>query len=685
MKGHAGKILRVDLTTREVHVIPTRRYEQWLGGHGMGSAIFFDLVKDKTIDGFDAGNVVTLMTSPFCGTLVPSAGGRTEVQGIGVQSYPIGWFTRSGFGGRFSTQLKYAGWDGVAIQGRADRPVWIDIRNGNVHIRDCAPLSLWGTDTRECQERIWRYVANGGSPDGWSRPGGGRTTQRPAVLAIGPAGENLSRIACLIHDAGNGAGQGGFGAVWGAKQLKAVSVTGTGSVAVHDPKALLRTRVWQLENYGYNPKQPYGGGKVFHGGPQPVTAYARGRPQVRHRPQACVACIAGCRGRYEDGIGNEVICANSAFYEDADTLGIQREACDLLNRYGINSFELLWGLKYLLALHQAGDLDAPGGIDCPLGFDDYGSLDFARRLANTIAYRSDGRGNPHPFGDALAEGAFRASKQWRKQEHLIGRWYPHWGLPLHEGPRTHLDWGYGTVLGDRDINEHEFYQMASLVRGDPEEIVRIYTDKMAPFEGDLRMLDFSTENMYSEHIAKLVSWHRYYTRFFKQSLLFCDCKWPDLLNPRAPGLVGSTGQAEPMFLKAVTGMDLSFRDGIEIGRRIWNLDHAIWTLQGRHRDMVHFSDAMHKEPSGGLVFGLRRGKWRRINFAARAIDRTLFEEFKTRFYRIQGWDTTTGYPVRETLAGLGLGYVADELEEKGRLGREPVSGVPYHSGAGILS
>ena len=79
--GYAGKILRLDLTHRKITTIPTSRYEQWVGGHGMGSAIFFDLVKDKTINGFDPANVVTLMTSPLCGTLVPAAGGRTRFSG----------------------------------------------------------------------------------------------------------------------------------------------------------------------------------------------------------------------------------------------------------------------------------------------------------------------------------------------------------------------------------------------------------------------------------------------------------------------------------------------------------------------------------------------------------------------------------------------------------------------------
>ena len=137
MNGYAGKILRINLTDRKFTTIPTSKYEHWIGGHGMGSAIFFDLVKDKKIDGFDPANVLTLMTSPLSGTLTPGAAGRTELQGIGVQSVPIGWFTRSNFGGRFSTLMKSAGWDGIVIEGKADQPVWLDVRNSEVNIRNC--------------------------------------------------------------------------------------------------------------------------------------------------------------------------------------------------------------------------------------------------------------------------------------------------------------------------------------------------------------------------------------------------------------------------------------------------------------------------------------------------------------------------------------------------------------------
>ncbi len=647
MNGYAGKILRLDLSKRKVSIIPTSDYEQWGGGHGMGSAIFFDLVKDKTIDGFDPGNVVTVMTSPLCGTLVPAAGGRTEVQGIGVHSYPTGWFTRSNFGGRFSAQLKYAGWDGVVIEGRSDEPVWVDIRDGDVQIRDCEALSLWGKTTWACQQRIWGYVAGNGTYGDWIEPAGqdgGRTTQRPAVLAIGPAGENLSRLGCLIHDAANGAGQGGFGGVWGSKRLKAISVIGTGGIHIHDPKALLKARIGQTKTYGYDPEtrapRP---GLGFASTPLPIQFLAKKGPRLRFRASSCVGCHAGCKGRFEDGLANEATCEGINFYMDSDSRDIQRMSSDLLNQYGLNAFDMnRVVLPYVRKLQASGDLGAGKAIDCPLDLDDYGSLAFIERFVKAIAYRNDGLGNPHPFGDTLAEGIARAAKTWGRLDEDVqsGRLpLPFWGLPENTRPGMIPDWDYGSVLGDRDITEHDFERFYH----ESDAVKAIVTDKMVPFQGDRLMLDGSEENRYSEHMAKLVSWHRYYTRFYKQSLLLCDWRWPDLENYRAPGRVGSTGEAEPMFLKAVTGKSITFLEGIELGKKIWNLDHAIWTLQGRHRDMVRFADFV-------------------------PIDQDGFEEFKTRFYTLQGWDTAAGFPTRSTLAGMGLGSVADELEARGKLG-----------------
>jgi aldehyde:ferredoxin oxidoreductase len=695
MNGYAGRILNLDLTRRKAGAIPTSKYQHWMGGHGMGSAIFFDLVKDKTIDGFDPANVVTMMTSPLSGTLVPAASGRTEVQGIGVQSYPTGWFTRSNLGGRFSGMLKFAGWDGIVIRGKADKPVWVDIRDGDVRIRDCAPSSLWGKDTWDCQRTIWDYVLPGNKYGDWNNPSGkegGRTTQRPAVVAIGPAGENWSRQACLIHDASNAAGQGGFGAVFGAKNLKAISVIGTGSIGIDDPKMLLATRLWQKENYAFDfakLKQNWGS-MQFQSPPVPLIEWAKGRPKIGQRPQACLGCHSGCRARYEDSTGNEAACMTSAFYQDAQSLDIQRYASDLINRFGLNAAEINLGLVYLRILQMTGRLKTANIPECPLDFSQYGSKAFAEQFVKMVAYGNDGKGNDSQFGRDLSDGFVRAAEKWgRRKEDLASGilMFPYWGIPVHKEPRAQVYWGYGTLLGDRDINEHDFdwikweYGEAKARGRDPaltaEEVVKIVTDKMVPFQGDLDMLDFSENNIYSEHMAKMVSWHRYYTRFWKQSMLFCDSRWPDFVNVYRPDKIGSTGIAEAKYTKAVTGKNFSFLDGIELGRKIWNLDHAIWTLQGRHRDIVHFADNIYeKRPMLSLEVrnvhlpGKENGDWDYYGYSRRTLERDKFEEFKTRFYRLQGWDTDTGYPKRSTLESLGLGYVADELERHNKIGKE---------------
>jgi len=695
MNGYAGKILRLDLTERKVDVIPTSQYQQWMGGHGLGSAIFFDLVKDKTIDGFHPDNVVTLMTSPLSGTLVPGASARTEVQGIGVQSYPIGWFTRSNFGGRFSAMLKFAGWDGIVIQGKAEKPVWIDIRDGDVRIRDCAPWSLWGKETWDCQRTIWEEVAAGGKYGDWNSPSGkdgGKTTQRPAVVNIGPAGENLSRLACLIHDASNAAGQGGFGAVFGSKNLKAISVIGTGQVGINNPKMLIATRLWQKKNYAFdlaNLRETWATMR-FQSPPVPIISWKEGRPKIGQRPQACLGCHSGCRARYKDASGNEASCIATAFYGDAKSIEIQRYATDLINRYGLNAAEIIFGLVYLRILQATGRLRTASIPDCPLDFSLYGSREFVEQFVKMIAYGNDGSGNESEFGKDISGGFVRAAEKWgRRKEDLNSGIlaFPYWGLPIHKEPRAQVYWGYATLLGDRDINEHDFdfikweYGEVKAQGGTPalsaEEVVKIVTDKMVPFQDDLEMLDFSENNIYSEHMAKLVSWQRYYTRFWKQSMLFCDSRWPDFVNTQRPDNIGSTGIAESKYVKAVTGKEFSFRDGIDLGRKIWNLDQAIWTLQGRHRDMVHFVDNVYEkmplfpvDVRNAHMPGKEDGKWDYYGYSRRTLDKNKFDEFKTRFYRLQGWDVETGYPTRSTLKSLGLEHVADELERNGKLGKE---------------
>ena len=136
-----------------------------------------------------------------------------------------------------------------------------------------------------------------------------------------------------------------------------------------------------------------------------------------------------------------------------------------------------------------------------------------------------------------------------------------------------------------------------------------------------------------------------------------------------------TPEGEPKFFNAVTGKNLTFAAGMEAGRKVWNLRNAIWTLQGRHRNMVYLQDYEYNSSTDGHGFGppyflptFIDGKWDYTDVSDRKLDRAQFDEFKTRFYHLEGWDTRSGWPTRNTLEILGLKHVADLLERRGKLG-----------------
>ncbi len=695
MKGYTGKILRLNLTEKKTSIIDTKQYEQWGGGHGIGSAIFWDLCKDKTVNGFDPGNVVTIMTSPVSGTIAPSASSRTEVQGIGVQAYPVGWFTRSNFGGQFGAMLKFAGWDGVVIEGKAETPVWVDIRNSKVEFRDAK--GLWGKDTNETQQLIWAEVETNTE---WSEIGssrdGGRTTQKAAILTIGPAGENLVTFASLIHGSGNGAGQGGFGGIWGSKNLKAISVIGSGSVDVADSNALLEARI-DLQKRRYNVDEPVRANQHDNeaaiapsGIPYALTnlsywAACFAGPgafilptEEKSRAKGCVGCFINCRRNSESGRTNESSCVDIAFTNgingDAEA---QMESTNLMQRLGINNFVILVATPWLIALNKMGILGPGKKINSNLPFDQVKKgAEFFKALMNDIAYKKD-------IGADLAEGLYQAAEKWGRLEDIDSGLLriTFWGYPEHYDPRIEVEWSYCSILGDRDFNDHalNWYvhwvpYIAMLLGEEPllsaETVAKLSAKGLVPYN-DPKMIDYSEENIYSEAKAKMISWLKSYNLFWKNSIGYCDWAWPDLINLNQPDYKGFSPEAEPLFLNAVTGQNISFEEGMKIGTKIWNLDRAIYILQGRHRDMEVMSGYVYTVPND-VPYPVpieKDGQWSYDTSLGRVLDKTKFEEWKTKYFTLEGWDPSTGWPKRSTLEELGLNKVADELEKQGKLGK----------------
>lgn len=688
--GYAGKILKVDLTTKTIGEISTSKYEEWGGGHGIGSAIFWDLCEDKTIDGTDPKNVITIMGSPFSGTFTPGGGARTEVQGIGLQSSPRGWFTRSNFGGRFSTQLKYAGWDGIVLLGRSDKQVWLNIVDGKVTLEDAS--ALWGLDTWSAQKKI-RASVLGADPTGdWESMSGsrdgGRSTQRPAVLTCGPNAEKFGPMASLVHDGGHGAGQGGFGGVFASKNLKAVSVLGTGGVQVADPNALMDARLW-LRDYaiGGHMDNPY----PNSGGKWPLASlpgYSSALPEgVSSRPAGCAACIRNCPVRSETGSGNDSMCVDFAWYMAHDriahkgkTSSATAHGADRAQQLGINVYPLMVLMPWLDKLVQGGVLGKGKEIDSSLPFEAWGSAEFIDALLGSIVNQTD-------IGKDLCLGLWQCAKKWGRLEQDLASGIlalQEWGYPDHYDARIEAEWGYGSLMGDRDINEHAFNwicywnPMLWITAGveptvSAERMAEIVAKKMVPLTDEPKLIDYSDEGIYSAAMAKTVAWHRHYTRYYTQSIAYCDWLFADFVNPYGPDFEGVTPEAEPKFLAAVTGKSQSFEEGMEVGRRIWNLDRAIWVLQGRTRDIEVFADYVYDVPAAPGPFVVpvfENGAWSYKSVVGRKLDRAKVEDWKTKFYSVEGWDTKTGAPTRTTLEKLGLKNVADALEETGKLGSE---------------
>jgi aldehyde:ferredoxin oxidoreductase len=612
-------------------------------------------------DAFDPRNVIPLMVGPLAATGVPGAG-RTSVCGLSPETYPTCEFWRGNFGGRFGTTLKLAGWDGVVLEGKAAKPVWINIINDQVKIEDAK--DLWGLDTWETQDRITKMV--GGRTrfgDEWQEIGNSYTTARPQIVCIGPIGETKSRLAALISGSGISARIGGHAAVFGAKNLKAISVTGTGSVQMSDPKAVLEARLHQMKSAG--------------SALQPGAA-------------SCMPCLRGDRRRSNYN-GGETMCACQGWFSGKGS----DIAAEALIKYGLSSWSahfhadmfsqnipgapalfrgkvptdsgLGWYLQYL---KQEGLLGPGKQIDsAPLPMDQWGELSFRLALLDAIAKRAG-------IGDVLAEGCCRAAEKWGRLEtdkESGALRLPAWGATSH-WTMPWVDWAYGYILGAGDQTWHGFMAPVGTPRGGItlEESLTKLSKKTIPYTDDIFMFNYTWKGeeawktgVYSPHKAKQVAWGRHFTAFWNESMAFCEMFLPEL-GTESP-------EIEMMYYKAVTGKKDSFADTMRIGQKIWTLERAIRVMHGRSRQTEDFFPYMYKPGASGMaIYGgvpiYENGKWRNDPAPDMYLDRKGVDDFKSHYYALEGWDKEHGWPTRKTLEDLKLNKVADILASSKKLG-----------------
>jgi aldehyde:ferredoxin oxidoreductase len=219
VNGYAGRLLNVDLTTGHVdgETLKQDHAERFVGGSGLAARYLYDLT-EKGTDPLSPDSALLFMTGPLVGTKAPSCSRYV----ICARSPQTGLWGESNIGGFVGAQLRFAGYDGLVIRGRAERPVYLLVGDGPADLRDAS--ALWGLDTYGAQDAIKQEL---GDPS-WR------------IACIGPAGENLVKYASVIADEGRAAGRSGMGAVMGSKGLKAVVCRGSGPIPLAEPQAFER-------------------------------------------------------------------------------------------------------------------------------------------------------------------------------------------------------------------------------------------------------------------------------------------------------------------------------------------------------------------------------------------------------------------------------------------------------------
>ena len=214
--GYAGQILKIDLSCRTSETVSSEPYIRFIGGRGFAARLYWEEVPPG-VSAFSEDNRLIFAVGPLAG--VPVIGGsRWGIYGKSPIPAPH-TFSYSNLGGRWGAELKFAGYDGLVIRGRSDKPVYILFRDGAVEFKDAS--ALWGKGAAQTREIIKRDLGSD-----------------VRVVAVGPAGENLVSAGGLLADA-DASGSAGLGAVMGSKRLKAVAVKGTGKkVNVAHPETL---------------------------------------------------------------------------------------------------------------------------------------------------------------------------------------------------------------------------------------------------------------------------------------------------------------------------------------------------------------------------------------------------------------------------------------------------------------
>ena len=607
MDGWVGNILRVDLSSGDYAVedLDRETAELYVGGQGIACKYLFDEV-DPTVDPLSEENKLIYSCSTLTGTGAV-CGGRAWWVGKSPLTGTIGFACTGGY---WPSEVKFAGYDMIIFEGKADDPVYLWIEDDEIELRDAD--HLWGKNVEETEELIRADIENQ-----W-------VAQETRIACIGPAGENLSLIAGIMNDKHRAAGRGGLGALMGSKNLKAVAVRGTKSVTIAKPKEFkeaIATALKEIassetsaeafpqagsgscvELYNEAGLAPYRNFQdmAVEGGVTQVTGHALAEKYLI-RNRSCFGCPMACGGPCEVKEGAYTGRGDRPEYEThvlmTTQLGILNDPAFLLktnaicNEMGLDTISAAGTLATAMELFERGHIPE-SDIGHKLNF---GNAEAVIDLLQKMATREG-------FGDVLADGGYRLAEKYGHPEYFMGT--KKMEFPAYEVRSAH-GMALNLATSVRGACHNRGYTIAFEILGNPEKVDALTEEGKG-------QLVFNLQNLHAG-VADAGG--------------LCEFS-----------LLGQTPPTMAAQVAAATGVDYSLEDLEKCGERIWNLQKLFNMQAGftKEDDTIPKRFTDEPAPSGP-------GKGTVVD-----IDKMLKD-----YYEIRGWDED-GNPTPEKIAELGL-------------------------------
>jgi aldehyde:ferredoxin oxidoreductase len=610
--GYNGKVLRVNLSnntivTEEIDGPFCRKY---LGGAGFVAYYLLKELKSH-IDPLGPDNKLVFATGPLTGIKLSGSARHC----VGAKSPLSNTIAKAEAGEFWGVELKYAGFDALIVEGKAARPVYISINDGQAAINDAA--HLWGKNTKETQEIIRTELKDA----------------RVRVALIGPGGEKLVKYACIMHGLFDAAGRGGLGAVMGSKNLKAIAVRGHNPPPIKSPERVKEFREWLTANIEkvkmfqdlgsgayMTPYEASGNLPVrnFRDGLFPNAAAIEGKTikeTIRTGMDGCFGCIVRCKKVVKV---DEPYAVDPAYggpeYETLASLGSNcgidnlKAICkgnELCNAYSLDTISTGLCISFAMECFEKGIITTKdtGGLEIR-----FGDAEIMLKLIELIAFRNG-------FGDVLADGTAVAAQKIGKSAGEYAMQVKGVELALHE-PRLKAGLGLGYMVNpngaDHCMNIHD-----TLFAKDPQM-------------KDLHALGI-LEGVPPEEMSP-----RKVTLFKAMQFLrlLGDCLPVCMILPYNYRQLAD-------LTSAVTGWDVDIPELTRTAERILTMMRLFNIREG-------FTEADDKLPA-------RFFQPKTDGYLAQAKpDSAKFERAKRYYYSLMGWDKQTGVPTTETIEDLGI-------------------------------